>query len=395
MSVLAAFSLAIAGLFVLLSVYLFSQNQKLKTRHQKILLSYGEIKEKELLAANEEKDRIMAVLRSMAEGVLVLDTDQKVRVINSVFLKTVGLDRDRVEGRSFWEVIRDSVLNQMIQSVMQERVAVRKEHQLTLSSAIFDIQIAPVHRGEEFLGVVCVFHDVTRLKELERLRTEFVANVSHELKTPLTSIVGFVETLKEGAVEDEENRLKFLEIIDEQSHKLHRLIEDLLFLSRVESGQTELQLQKVEFQNLLLPLLRTFEKSLSKRGIRVHKQIMPENFFLEADPKLLEQVMTNLIDNAIKYNKDGGEITIRAYAAHPNLYIEVRDTGIGIPEGDLPRIFERFYRVDKSRARESGGSGLGLAIVKHILERHGGTIYASSKPGEGSIFTMQLPAKSA
>lgn len=388
---LTLFILILGLILAAFFIFVRSRFLKLKTTTKLKTDSLQEKLSNELLLVNEERDRVFAVLKSMVEGVLVIDPEERILVINPVLEKVFELEREKAVGRFFWEIIRDPDLNEMIQKALNDRVASKKEHNLLLSESIFQIQTAPVFAKDEFLGAVCVFHDVTKLKELERIKTEFVANVSHELKTPLTSIVGFIETLKEGAIEDKENRMRFLEIIDEQSKKLHRLIEDLLMLSRVESGQAEIQIKPLDVAEMLYKLEKIFEKPMKLKNIQIKTEIKPKPFMIQADSKLFEQVFSNLIDNAVKYNKSNGEILIRAYVSHPKRYIEVHDTGIGIPEEDMPRIFERFYRVDKSRARESGGTGLGLSIVKHIIERHNGSIYVSSQNGRGCVFTIELP----
>jgi two-component system, OmpR family, phosphate regulon sensor histidine kinase PhoR len=227
---------------------------------------------------------------------------------------------------------------------------------------------------------------------LEKLGTEFVANVSHELKTPLTSIIGFVETLKGGAIDDEKNRGKFLQIIDEHAQKLGSLIEDLLVLSRLESGRDHLRKETFDLEPMISRLLALFQHTIDTKRIRVFLELPTKPFLVLADAKLIEQAFSNLIENAVKYNRLDGEIRIRAFPHPRETVIEFEDTGIGIPEQDLPRIFERFYRVDRSRSRESGGTGLGLSIVKHIVERHAGRVEISSVLQKGSTLTIFIPS---
>ncbi len=342
-------------------------------------------------SADQEQNRIFAILESMVEGVLVLDSGQKIIMANSSLARSFGIRKEDARGKYFWEVFRDSEINEMIQKSLQEQSHSRKEHTVLFTGSIFEIEVSPVFGDPNFLGVVAVFHNVTKLKELEKSRSEFVANVSHELKTPLTSIMGFVETLKEGAVERPKERMEFLNIIEDHSKKLHLLIEDLLLLSKVESGKQELKKESVNFEKMLQRILSFYEKPILDKGLKVSFEIHPKPFFLEGDPKSLEQVFSNLIDNAIKYNKPGGSILVRAFFESKTARIEIKDSGIGIPEKDLTRIFERFYRVDKSRSRESGGTGLGLSIVKHIIERHSGGIEAHSHDQKGSQFNITLP----
>jgi two-component system, OmpR family, phosphate regulon sensor histidine kinase PhoR len=342
-------------------------------------------------AAEEEKNRLFAILEGMTEGVLVVDTEQRILLVNSALARAFGFAKEQAAGRFFWEMFRDLDINEMIQTALKERTAARREHAALLTETVFEILVSPVFLREDFLGSVAVFRDITRLKEFDRLRTEFVANVSHELKTPLTSILGFVETLKEGAVEDPENRMKFLQIIETQSLKLNALIEDLLLLSKVESAKDSIKLERVELSETIARLADGFEPLLKEKKLVIESSVAPETLSVMADPLSLERVLSNLIDNAVKYNRKEGRVTVRAFQDADGVKIEVADTGIGIEPADLARIFERFYRVDKSRARESGGSGLGLSIAKHAVERHGGRIEVESALGQGSKFTLILP----
>ncbi len=372
-------------------VFLFLRNAK-KARGLAVDVDEARAtREKAALSAAGEKNRLVATLESMAEGVAVIDTRQKVILANSVLEKVLALRKDHANGRYFWEIFRDPQINSMIEKSLKEKVPVKGEDSLLLTNFKFEIQVSPVFRGKDFLGAVAVFHDVTKLKELERMRTEFVANVSHELKTPLTSILGFVETLKEGAADDPEDRAKFLQIIEDHAMKLNHLIEELLFLSKIESESGALKKEALDLEKMLGDLMKLFGNALKAKQIAVRMEVSPSPFSFSAEPKSIEQAFSNLIDNAVKYNHHGGEIVIKASQEPAAVRIEIRDGGIGIPAADLPRIFERFYRVDKSRARESGGTGLGLSIVKHIVERHGGQVHAKSTPQKGSTFTVILP----
>ena len=342
-------------------------------------------------AAREEKKRLFAILESMTEGVLAVDTEQRVLFTNSALEKAFSLEKSSVEGRYFWEIFRDADINEMIERALSRRVPARKEHAALLSDSVFEIQVSPVSMAGEFLGVVAVFRDITLLKEFERLRTEFVANVSHELKTPLTSILGFVETLKEGGIDDPENRMKFLQIIEAQSKKLHILIEDLLLLSKIESAKEPLRLEEVDVERLFEKMKDVFLPILKEKNIQLQIVSPAKAIRIQAEAFSLERSLSNLIDNALKYNRVNGSVTLQAQEGMRNVALEVRDTGIGISPADLSRVFERFYRADKSRSRESGGTGLGLSIAKHIVERHGGKIEVQSTPGKGSTFSILLP----
>ena len=340
--------------------------------------------------AREEKKRLFAILESMTEGVLAVDTEQKVLFTNSALEKSFGLEKSSVQGRYFWEIFRDADINEMIEKGLSGQVVARKEHAALLSDFVFEIQVSPVFAAGEFLGVVAVFRDITLLKEFERLRTEFVANVSHELKTPLTSILGFVETLKEGGIDDAENRMKFLQVIETQSKKLHALIEDLLLLSKIESAKEPLLLEEVDVEKLFEKMKDIFLPILKEKNIQMQIVSPAKAVCVYAEASSLERALSNLVDNALKYNRPNGLVTLQAQDEAKGIVLEVRDTGAGISPADLPRVFERFYRADKSRSRESGGTGLGLSIAKHIVERHGGRIEVQSTPGKGSTFSIVL-----
>jgi two-component system phosphate regulon sensor histidine kinase PhoR len=226
------------------------------------------------------------------------------------------------------------------------------------------------------------------------MRVEFVANVSHELRTPLTSIQGFIETLKDGAINDPEKAHHFLKIIEKQSNKLNNLIEDLLRLSKIESQEITMNLQTINLRDLLDKTISEFEGKISQKEQQVKINIPPQFPLLKVDPEQIELVLRNLLDNAIKFTPGKGEISISALEREKDIYIEIADSGMGISAEHLPRIFERFYRVNKDRSRKLGGTGLGLAIVKHIIQAHQGTIGVESKPGKGSKFFFNLPKNS-
>lgn len=340
--------------------------------------------------AEEGRRRLAAILESMSEGVMVVEADERVLLVNTALVQAFGFPKKEVEGRHFWEALRDSEVNRLIGEALKSRSARHEEQTVSFTNRAFEIQVAPVSNGDDFLGVVAVFHDVTRVKEYERLRQEFVANVSHELKTPLTSILGYVETLKEGAIDDAENRMRFLSIIEEHSTKLHRLIEDLLLLSRMESASTPLRKEPVPLREEVDKALELVSRGIADKKLNISIEI-PDDLVVDAEPASLERALRNLIENAVKYNVPGGSVRIEGGRTAREVRLRISDTGTGISESDLPRIFERFYRADRSRSRESGGSGLGLSIAKHVIERHGGRLEAQSQPQKGSTFTVTLP----
>ncbi|OIO38128.1 MAG: hypothetical protein AUJ72_03095 [Candidatus Omnitrophica bacterium CG1_02_46_14] len=342
-------------------------------------------------SAGQEQKRIFAILESMVEGVLVIDAEHKIIMANSTLARAFDLTQEDVRGKYFWEVFRDSEINEMIKKSLSSQTQSKREHPALLTDSIFEIQVSPVFGGLKFLGVVAVFHNVTKLKALERAQNEFVANVSHELKTPLTSILGYIETLKNGAIDNVKDRSEFLNIIEDHSKKLHLLIEDLLVLSKAESDRQKLKKETVDLEPMLLRIFRFYEKPIKTKGLTAHVELVPKPFSVLADPGALEQALSNLIDNAIKYNSPSGSIDVRAVYEPGTVRIEIRDTGIGISPADQTKIFERFYRVEKSRSRELGGTGLGLSIVKNIAERHLGKIEVQSLTPKGTVFSLILP----
>jgi two-component system phosphate regulon sensor histidine kinase PhoR len=341
----------------------------------------------------EDRNEIRAVLTSVIEGVLAIDRNEKVILFNSALEKIFGLSKAQVIGKFFWEVIRNNELNNLLRETMEKNKLKRKE--LTLffpeGEKVFRVHALPIKGEEDISGVVAVLHDITELKRLERMRIEFVANVSHELRTPLTSIKGFVETLRDGAIDDPKNSRRFLNIIETHTERLNNLINDLLELSKIESKEIKMEFQSVNLRELVDVVVSNFKGAIEQKGHKVVIDIPFDLTQVEVDPEKIEQVFTNLLDNAIKFTPQNGKICIRAVDKGKDIQIEVSDTGIGIPQEHLGRLFERFYRVDKARSRELGGTGLGLSIVKHIIQAHGGKVGVESEFGKGSKFFFILP----
>lgn len=332
------------------------------------------------------------ILSSMTEGVVVLDKSGNIIIVNSAIRKIFDLNDREVTGASILEVIRNYDLHVFLNEVLQAKKPMIEEiEMLTPVNKIFEIHAAPfLQENGDFKGVVAVFYDITELRKLERIRSEFVANVSHEFRTPLSSIKGYVETLLDGAVNDSENNIKFLNIINEHAKRLDRLINDLLDLSKIETEKVELKLEVLNIKNITDKVISLLKTKADEKEIIIETNI-PEDLQIKVDKNKLEQVFFNLLDNAIKFSVDKGRIIISAEILVDKIKIDVSDTGIGIPGKDLPRIFERFYRVDKGRSRELGGTGLGLSIVKHIVELHGGAVSVESKLNKGSKFSFTLP----
>ena len=256
---------------------------------------------------------------------------------------------------------------------------------------VFDLRVVPLGNsdGTTTAGAIGVFFDITQLEKLERVRQEFLSNVSHELKTPLTAIVAFVETLEAGALDDRENSERFLEIIRKNAARMQNLIDDILELSAIEAGNVGVKAEEIELSPLINDVIMSLAAKASSRGITVSNHVAHDTLVF-VDPRRLEQMLTNLVDNAIKFNRDGGMVTIGCEAG-TRTRILVKDTGEGIPAQHLERLFERFYRVDRARSRDMGGTGLGLAIVKHLARAHGGEVRVSSELGQGSTFEIDLP----
>lgn len=348
--------------------------------------AFAHLKER-LAVLDKENNKWQTILNSMVEGVIAIDADSRIVSVNPTAEKIFNIAKKEVKGNFFLEAIRNSEIAEIISSVLKSREVVSRELSLVWPvQKIFRLNVAPIFERDAVSGCLVVIHDITEIRRLETVRRDFVANVSHELKTPLTSIKGFVETLLEGALEDKENSRHFLEIIRDHSDRLDNLTNDLLSLSYMESKEISLNFTEINLKSLTQEVLSGFKAQLAKKVIEA-KNELPQNLTVKADKDRMEEVLTNLIDNAIKFNKEKGFIKI--YAEGSKFIVE--DSGIGIPDKDIFRIFERFYRVDKARSHELGGTGLGLSIVKHIVELHGGSVGVESTEGLGSKFWFTLP----
>jgi two-component system phosphate regulon sensor histidine kinase PhoR len=350
---------------------------------------------------SEDRSQLLAVLTSMVEGVMVLDGRGRILQINPALERMFGIHRADVRGRSASDVFSHPQLAALISTVLAERSSKEEELILAPSSRCVHIE-ASVTGGlqEKDACAVLVVHDITELRRLENVRKDFVANVSHELRTPLTSIKGYVEALLDGGKEDPETTARFLDIILKQSDRLNLILEDLLELSKIESGRVSFKQEPTDLRAVIERTLSMMQPIADKKGHRLVSSIGRELPLITGDGERLVQVLTNLLDNAVKYTPEHGTITVSARLS-PDTHSEppsgqtvelaVSDTGIGIPPQDRPRVFERFYRVDKARSRELGGTGLGLAIVKHIVEGHGGQVWVEGNTPQGSRFVVRLP----
>ena len=344
----------------------------------------------------QERAKVTAILDGMVEGVIAVDGHERIVLMNERARAIFSLGAVRTERKPFLEVIRNAELHEVFR---QSRGAaagalVRREVSLTAPAGrVLQVHGVPLHLAGGETGVVIVLHDITELRRLEQVRTEFVANVSHELRTPLTAVHGYVETLLGGALEEPDNARKFLEIIHRQTERLGRLINDLTDLSNIELGKVSLRLAPTTLDEVVDPVLAVIEPRARRGGVTLAAKMPPGLPPVKADHDRLAQILINLVDNAVKYTPDGGSVTVRAAETVRGMVeVSVEDTGIGIPSPDLPRITERFYRVDKARSRELGGTGLGLAIVKHLVAAHGGDLHIDSEVGRGTTVRFTLPA---
>ena len=339
----------------------------------------------------EERNLSSAILGSMVEGVAVVNASERLLFANPGFAEILDLDVPPQSGRALVEVVRQTELLEAVRQVLRGEPRVEAEIVTgTLRQRFFAVTVAAVSAAETS-GAVIVLHDITDLRKLERVRRDFVANVSHEFKTPLTAIQGFAETLLAGAIDDAQNRVRFLEIILEHSQRLARLTDDLLRLSQMDADRLGLEIQGVGVSQFVESCVETARRPAAERDLRISVNLSNRLPDIAADRRRLAEVLQNLLDNAIQYTPPGGQITLSASANGSEVTFTVSDTGIGIPQTDQPRIFERFYRVDVARSREVGGTGLGLAIAKHLVEVHGGRIWVESEVGQGSQFHFTVP----
>lgn len=348
--------------------------------------------EQKIAWETKRREQVESILFSMVEGVVATDSSGKISFVNPAAERIFQIEPSTALGKYPREVWRDFELVEMFHQVFVNGEPQSREFELdTPQKTYLKVEISPIRFGEydEAQGVLAMVRDLTRLRQLETIRTDFVANVSHELRTPLTSIKGFIETLLDGGIDSRETTKRFLTIMYQETERLNRLIADLLDLSRLESGQAELNRTKVFLAPLVEEVRLTLQEQMAAKNISFSVELGPTPVW--ADEDQIREVLFNLIDNAIKYSTDGGSIKVREINRGDQQEFIVCDQGIGIPKKSIPRIFERFYRVDKARSREMGGTGLGLSIVKHIIERHDGKVWVESELGKGSCFHFLLP----
>lgn len=325
----------------------------------------------------------------MREGVIIIGEDTRILASNRAAYDAFARGNGALELKRLSEVIRDLSIHEAFRKALEENVFSEVEFEfLAGEKRNFSARIAPLDI-DGAKSAVGIFYDLTQIARLEKVRQEFLSNVSHELRTPLTSILAFVETLEDGAIEDEENNRRFLSVIRKNAQRMHRLIDDILELSSIEAGKVEIHPKELNLSALTAEVFTNLSAKAAEKRVRLENNISAE-VTVFADVVRLEQILTNLVDNGVKFNREGGSVTISYESNDEKDLIHIADTGEGIPNEHLHRIFERFYRADRARSREIGGTGLGLAIVKHLARLHAGEISAVSTPGKGSTFTLEL-----
>lgn len=345
----------------------------------------------------DKNTKLQSTLTSMNEALFAVDKSYKIMLMNPVAKTLFKIEEEQVMGRHILEVIRNNRLHDVLKDILnsnnvgQTEITIDYPEQriLKIYTNFIRLDMDP----NRIIGVMALIQDVTEMRKLEKIRSDFVANVSHELKTPLTSITGFIETLKNGAIENEKVRNRFLDIIEIETERLSRLIDDLLSLSAIEHERLRFTKEKIKVNEAIKEIGDIVERLAAKKEIELIFELdgsLPEIY---GNPDWFKQMMINLVDNAIKYTQDGGFVKVLAYKRYDNIFIVVKDSGIGIPKEDIPRLFERFYRVDKARSKKVGGTGLGLAIVKHIVLSFDGEIKVNSELGKGSEFIIRIPVK--
>lgn len=383
-------SLLILALAAAIGVHFFWRQKFLRLQRQ-TRNDAEEFQRLQQKTTSEAQARQQVLFNSMIEGLLLLDRNRKIYLANRAFENLFGL-KTGWRGKTVMETLRIHELAELVERVDAEKQVLDYELKLPdLSERRLQVNAALItNSAGEREGTILVFHDLTRLKQLERTREEFVANVSHELRTPLSLIKGYVETLLDGARTDPEVAERFLKIIERNARRLDLLIQDLLTISALESGQMKLDLQPVNLRALVEKVFSDLKPSAENKNIKLENAL--PDFICPGDEGRLNQALSNLVENAIKYGRPQGRVIVGGKKSNNDkMEISVRDDGPGIPPESLDRVFERFYRVDKARSREQGGTGLGLSIVKHIVLAHGGEVRVESELGKGATFYFTLP----
>jgi two-component system, OmpR family, phosphate regulon sensor histidine kinase PhoR len=340
-----------------------------------------------------QQDRLSALIENMGAGLLLIDSRGFINLINKGYVEIFQVDLEDSLNKLYYEVIEQEEICHVIAEVFRTEQKVSKHLLLPLGieRRYFDVYGIPIIGiNNAWKGVLLVFHDITEIKKLEQMRKDFVANVSHELKTPVTSIKGFSETLMDGAMNNRDTLEAFLSIINKESNRMQSLIQDLLDFSKIEQQEFKLNIQDFDLYELIKEVIMMLNKKAKSKDVRLEHEFNREELYIQGDHDRLKQVFINIITNAILYTPPNGYVKVSLYDYEKTVKVHIKDTGVGIKQEEIPRIFERFYRVDRARSRDSGGTGLGLAIVKHLVEAHHGNISVKSAPGEGSEFIIEL-----
>ncbi|MEN6620727.1 MAG: ATP-binding protein [Smithella sp.] len=342
--------------------------------------------------ANEESSKLVAAFASMTEGVMILDSADRIEVINQAMGHMLAMQYGDITGKTLMEAFRNADLQRAFLKFKETREPIFQE--ITLGSTqpvILSISITGVKGSADNEKTMIVFHDVTRLKKLEQVRVDFVANVTHEIRTPLTAILGYLETLRDGAITNPDEAQKFIDIILKHAERLNRLVEDLLTISKVELGEVKFHLENISVGDAVNNVLPLISPKAKIKNIILDNLVMEKISQIRADKDRLSQILINILDNAVKFTPEKGKVSIAAEETKEYFVVTVRDTGIGIPGEEIERLGERFYRVDRNRSRELGGTGLGLSIVKHLMIAHGGKMEIASQLGQGTKVSLYFP----
>ncbi len=338
---------------------------------------------------DQTRTTLNELFKTMRESVIVIGEDTRIFASNPAAYDAFARSNGALENKRLSEIIRDLNLHEAFRKALEEEKVSDVELAMVGTDKKYDVRIAPFAFDEK-RGAIGIFYDISQIERLENVRQEFLSNISHELRTPLTSILAFVETLEDGAIDDVENNLRFLNVIRRNAERMHHLINDILELSSIESGKITIEPKKSNLSNLVEEVFMNLSNKAAEKRVKLISEVSNETIVF-ADAGRLEQMLTNLIDNAVKFNREGGSVSISHATEGGNDLISVTDTGEGISGEHLQRIFERFYRTDRARSRDIGGTGLGLAIVKHLARLHGGEISVTSTIGKGSTFSIELP----
>ena len=365
-----------------------AEAQRIGLRLEKI---FNDLKQLSKQIAKRESG-LQTIFAAVHDALLVVDSKRYVILANETFRKLFALP-EISEGTPLLEIVRDATLDRVINDAFDRGGPVRTELALDGSQIELDA-VATRNQAGEITGVLVLFHDITELKKMDQVRRDFVANVSHELRTPLSILRGYIETLLDSPEISREEFSRILGVMERHSKRLDLLAEDLLTLAQLESANPNLQLGNVDLPSFFGEVIRDWEKKLATKQLNLIVDLPPDAPTIRADRARLQEALYNLLDNAVKHSREHGEIRLMARQRDEEIVVSVSDNGIGISEEDLPRIFERFYRVDKARSTESiRGTGLGLAIVKHIAQLHGGRVEANSEPGKGTTIRVSLPVR--